>query len=349
MKIDIFSFFRSGVGKEKQPTDRFKRKELHYSLEPTTEEITFLHQHVSVHRHDWKLLLGQTKRSVTARNVLGYCAMNEFVFAGTLTVLNPFLGLIALISQTSSRESLSFLLDLVAMECEERLTADTIRIRTFEIHGGHCTVVELPQPIGHKEPALIGIVTDASMKQMQAATKESNPINIVYFSLAKGEDTICGLEEWKFREDVPFVEYQIKVQPDLEKFIDQIEKIMDEGGWMIQDGKREMKKHNLAKARKAFDKVLATEEAHFTMKVDAFISLGVIRAIESTEVISLPEVHFEYMIMQRYFCPTCKVRTENLRLSGSTQYLSRAIIDHWRASCPVCKTDRRLRFAVPPS
>ena len=348
------SLFRSRGHEDSDQIFTSRRNQVRCDLKPSADETTFFQRHLSVHRHDWQILLARTQRAFTARSALGYGALNELVFCGTLSVLNPFLGLIALISEQSSPETLKLLCDLVGEECGESLPAANVKVRTYEINGGQCAIVELPEPIAIHEPALIGIVTDASMSQMHNAAKDDRPITLAHFAVTKAGDTTGNLEEWKFSsagvlsDKGPFfVDYEIAVELKADAVLDQIEKIMEEGGWLVRRAMRDMKRRNLSEAKAAFEKALALERAHFSVQADAFIGAAVIRAMSGSDAISLPGVPFEYEIMNRYLCPRCMVPTDNKRLSGSTEYLSRAIVDHWRASCPECRQDRRLRFALP--
>ena len=339
---------------ESLPAAGAGRKQLKCDAEPTAKELEFLRQHVTVHRRDWKVLLQRTERALTARNGFGFGALNEFVNCGTLTVLDPFLGLIALISPQSSEESLRFLAGLVAEEFGETVPAEEIKMATYAIEGGQCTVVELPGAIAPGEPKFVGIATDTPMARLRGATKEDRPITMIYFVLAGGEHGKGKLEEWKFsKAGVHFEEGRFVVDCDVTleatagAFVDEVEKILVDGGWLARKGMRDMERNKPLEAMTAFEKVLGMDEAHFTWKVDAFIGSGAIRAMQGTDVISLPGVPFEYEIMRRYRCPQCQGPTDNRRLSGSTEYLSQAIVDHWRATCMKCEQDREIRFAVP--
>jgi hypothetical protein len=216
-------------------------------------------------------------------------------------------------------------------------------------------VVTLPAPIAELGAHAIGIVTDRSLKKLSFEEKGDDRAALVYFALeesGKARPTIC---EWRFGETFKehdwarHTKYGIEVEPQAPSFVTVIERIMNSGGWTFASGWSKLKRCDAEGARRALDAVLSTPDAPDQLKLLAFIGSRLVCAVSGSDVISLPGVHFEHEIMRRYFCAACRVRTGNQRLSGSTQYLSQAIVDHWRASCPQCKKDRRVRFAVPSS
>ncbi len=115
---------------------------------------------------------------------------------------------------------------------------------------------------------------------------------------------------------------------------------------IVEIGSQKLDSFDIEGARHAFETVLETDAAE-ECKFKAFVGLLIIKAVTSSEVIPLPGVPFEYMVMKKHFCVTCKVPTKNWRRSGETKYLSNAIIDCWYAECPKCQRSQRVLFGVP--
>ncbi len=321
----------------------------------TLTPLTFLKEHTGRHKTEWREWLEFVERPFTARNVFAYGALLEFAFAGTLSRFDDLIGPVAVATSRHSRDTMRFLCDLAQEGTGEELSSDQFQVQAVEIRGGSCVVVTLPPPTAELGAHAIGIVTDRSLKKLSFEEKGDDRPALVYFTLeesGKARPTIC---EWRFRETfrkhdlAMHTEYGIEVAPQAPSFVTAIERIMNSGGWTFASGWSKLKRCDAEGARRALDAVLSTPDAPDQLKLLAFIGSRLVCAVSGSDVISLPGVHFEHEIMRRHFCAACRVRTENQRLSGSTQYLSQAIVDHWRASCPQCKNERRIRFAVPPS
>jgi hypothetical protein len=295
--------------------------------------------------------MAEAKFPLTAGTALAYCAMHEFVFAGTLSIFNPFIGLIALLSERGSRDTRSYFTELVCEEFPDAFRADQIGVHTFEINGGSCCVVSFPAPKVEKEAQFIAIVSDVPFAKMSRSTKEDRPVTILYLSLSLTEDKKYTLGEWKFRwrfrSETLYRDYGIELKPEIASFVEGIEVLMSAGGWKLESGRQMLKGGNLVGARKAFQVILESNRANVRLKYEAFVCFGLVRALEDSEPIMLPGVPFEYEIMRQHFCISCKSSTEVQRLSSRTQYLGPVIVDFWRTTCPGCGRTSEVRFGVP--
>jgi hypothetical protein len=327
-------------------------KSITCNLTLESEQIQFLKRHTAVHSRDWRLLMSKVAFPFTARTALAYGAILEFVFAGTLSIFNAAIGPIALLSTASSKDTIRYLCDLVAKETGESLPVDEFRVLAFEISGGSCIVVTLPAPKADHEAHLVGIVTDSPLGGAGTEKSKEEPVSLIYISLEASERSNPTLAEWRFRYELCHTAYGIEVKPEVTPFVDAIEKLMTSGLWTVALGRQNLKRYDADGARlafHAFDSVLRAEDAPDALKFEAFVGIGVVRAVMGNDVIPLPGVPFEYAIMRKHFCVTCKTPTKTWRRSGSTRYMSNAIIDCWCAECPKCHETRELFFGVPNS
>jgi hypothetical protein len=116
---------------------------------------------------------------------------------------------------------------------------------------------------------------------------------------------------------------------------------------IVEQAENKLRGYDADGAFTLFDSVLRLSSLSLELRFGAMMGVLAIKAMRGQGTVELPGVHFEYYIMDRFFCQKCKEKTENTRRSGSTQYLGATIIDHWFAICNKCGQRKDVAFEVP--